>query len=537
MKGPTSWLARVFLLPLAAAALSSCSGGGGGGGAGPLSITNTTVNDGVIGIAYSNTINASGGKGARSFSISVGALPAGLTLSSSGIISGTPEGPVGSASFTVSVTDSAQQPGTDSQAFTINIVDPLDITTTTLPDTSVGVAYSATVVATGGTLPYAYSIVTPGMLPDGLSIGATGAVTGSASGDARSEAFEVLVTDSTSPALSVSAQNEIYVTLEITTTALPDATGGEAYSAAIESQGGLLPLTWSLIAGALPASLGGPDPDTGEISGTLDPLCTATAAAITVQVVDADTPQQTDTQAAISLTVNPAILDIAANTMPSGVINTFYNAAIQVSGGVPPYAFALAGGALPSGLALDGATGQISGTPDTIEMQTFDIMVTDACPNSVTEAITLTINDASLGRNDTIAEATVLPGNGTYAASISPSGEPNTVLEADEDYYEITTTAASTVTVDIDAQVNGSPLDSVIEIVNAGGTPLTTCRDPDTALFDATCISDDEELGVQLDSFLELQVSGATTFYIHVVDWGSNARPDMLYELVISGVN
>ena len=42
---------------------------------------------------------------------------------------------------------------------------------------------------------------------------------------------------------------------------------------------------------------------------------------------------------------------------------------------------------------------------------------------------------------------------------------------------------------------------------------------------------------MDLDSFLLVQVTGATTFYIHVVDWGSNARPDMLYDLVISGVN
>ena len=50
-------------------------------------------------------------------------------------------------------------------------------------------------------------------------------------------------------------------------------------------------------------------------------------------------------------------------------------------------------------------------------------------------------------------------------------------------------------------------------------------------------MSDDEELGVDLDSFLQVRVNGATTFYLHVVDWGSNARPDMLYDLIITGVN
>ncbi len=72
----------------------------------------------------------------------------------------------------------------------------------------------------------------------------------------------------------------------------------------------------------------------------------------------------------------------------------------------------------------------------------------------------------------------MLPGDGTYSASISPSGHPNTVFDPDEDYYQITTTAASTVTVDINAVVNGSPLDSVIEIVGANGLPLATLRRP-----------------------------------------------------------
>jgi hypothetical protein len=50
-------------------------------------------------------------------------------------------------------------------------------------------------------------------------------------------------------------------------------------------------------------------------------------------------------------------------------------------------------------------------------------------------------------------------------------------------------------------------------------------------------MDDDETSGVDLDSFLQVRVTGAMTFYVHVVDWGSNARPDKLYDLVISGVN
>jgi len=63
---------------------------------------------------------------------------------------------------------------------------------------------------------------------------------------------------------------------------------------------------------------------------------------------------------------------------------------------------------------------------------------------------------------------------------------------------------------------------------------LNQCVSP---TFVAECISDDEDPGVDLDSLLQLRVNGAGTFYIHVLDWGSNARPDLVYDLVISGVN
>jgi hypothetical protein len=528
----TRALSRAFMLSALVAVAAGCGGGGDGGGNGPLNITSTTVNDGVVGSDYDDTIDASGGKGARTFSITSGSLPDGLSMSSAGAITGTAAGPAGSFDFTVEVTDSANQPGTDTQAFTIDIVDPLAISTTVLAATSVGEDYNANIVVTGGTTPYTFTVAEPGQLPDGLSIDADGAIAGTVSADARSEVFTVEVTDSSSPELTATVDLEIDVTLEITSTGLPDATGGVPYSASFESQGGLLPLTWSLTAGTLPDGLTGPDPTTGEISGTPDPVCTASATALTVQVVDDDTPAQTDTQAAIGLDVNPAELDIA-NTMTSGVIDTPYNSSIVVLGGVPPYTFVLDSGSLPSGLSMN-AAGLVTGTPDTIETQTFDVTVTDSCPDSVTESVTLAINDASLGRNDSIADATELPGDGTYSASISPSGDPNTELDPDEDYYSITTTAASTVTVDINAQVIGSPLDSVIEIVDQNGNQLNTCANSDDPPL---CFDDDEVLGQQLDSLLTVQVGAGVTFYIHVVDFGSNARPDKLYDLVISGVN
>jgi hypothetical protein len=525
---------RALATSLVLATVAACGGGGGdngGGGNVPPNIAATTLDGGVIGSPYSETVTVSGGTGTKTFSISAGALPAGLSISAGGAITGTPAGPAGDSDFTVSVSDSAATPRTDTQALSIMIVDPLLITTASVPDTSVGAAYNTAVVATGGTPPYTFG--QNGALPSGIDITANGTLAGVVAADARTGTFEVQVTDSSSPALAVTQSYTVRVALDIATTALADATGGSPYSDGLIAEGGLPPLTWSITAGSLPAGLSGPDAATGIISGTPDAVCTAATSSLTIQVADSDTPTATDTQAGVDLTVNPQALDITTASLPNASIGAAYNQFILASGGMPPYSFALTGGSLPSQLALS-ANGRITGTPNTAETQAFQVTVTDACPNSATQNLSITVNAVSLGRNDSIATATVLAGNGTYSASISPSGHPNTVFDPDEDFYRITTTATSTVTIDINAQVNGSPLDSVIEVVNAGGAVLNQCGAP---AFTTECVSDDEVLGVQLDSSLQLRVNGASTFYIHVVDWGSNARPDKLYDLVISGVN
>lgn len=232
----------------------------------------------------------------------------------------------------------------------------------------------------------------------------------------------------------------------------------------------------------------------------------------------------------------PSPINITTALLVSGTAGVPYNQTIAASGGTGARSFSVSAGALPAGLVLEAATGVIAGTPaGPPGVADFTILVEDSAspPQDDSQPLSIAIDAAAVGRNDTIQDATPA-GNGTFAASISPSGHPNTVFDPDEDYYAITTTAASTVTVDINAQVNGSPLNSVIEIVNAAGNPLNTCVAP---LFNTVCMNDDEDPGEVLDSFLQVRISGATTFYIHVVDRGSNARPDKLYELVISGVN
>ena len=84
-----------------------------------LSITTTTLTGGQVGTFYTRTLGASGGTTPYTWSISVGSLPAGLSLTDN-VISGTPTG-IETATFTVQVTDAATPMSTKTQSLSITI--------------------------------------------------------------------------------------------------------------------------------------------------------------------------------------------------------------------------------------------------------------------------------------------------------------------------------------------------------------------------------------------------------------------------------
>jgi hypothetical protein len=87
---------------------------------GPLTITPAPVAPAAVGLRYSRTLQSTGATGASHWRLSSGALPAGLSLSTGGVISGTPT-VAGSSSFTVTVTDSATPAQSASRAFTLTV--------------------------------------------------------------------------------------------------------------------------------------------------------------------------------------------------------------------------------------------------------------------------------------------------------------------------------------------------------------------------------------------------------------------------------
>jgi autotransporter-associated beta strand protein len=134
------------------------------------------------GSVYNFQFIASGGVQPREWAVVAGALPAGLQLTSSGLLTGTPS-VAGSFAFTVQVTDAAGL--TASRAVVLAVAEaPLEIVSVALQDAAVGEYHTEALAATGGSAPYLWSVVA-GSLPPGLVLGSDGELAGTASVSGR----------------------------------------------------------------------------------------------------------------------------------------------------------------------------------------------------------------------------------------------------------------------------------------------------------------------------------------------------------------
>ncbi len=345
-----------------------------------VQVSNTSLAAGGINVSgYSQQLQATGGSGSYTWMIKTGSLPTGLTLDqSTGAITGTPTGPAGTSNFVVEATDTSSPPQNALQLLSIRIAPaPLSVTTSSLPGGQIGSSYDQTVAATGGTIPYTWSI-SSGSLPGGLTLNtATGEITGTPSGPSGTSNFTVMATDSSQPQLTASQPLSITIApaaLAIGTTSLPGGQVGVAYSQSVSASGGTTPYTWSISNGSLPDGLV-IDPSTGAITGTPKPDAGGATATFTVQVTDNGNPQQTQSQQ-LSIAVAPATLEITTGALPGGQAGSSYNQTVTATGGTGTYTWSISSGSLPSPLTIDSSTGEITGTPAAATAgETFDFTV------------------------------------------------------------------------------------------------------------------------------------------------------------------
>jgi hypothetical protein len=123
-----------------------------------LTITTATLPNATVGTPYSQTLAAAGANGTLTWSVSTGALPAGITLNSStGALTGTPTAP-GAFTFTVNVAFGTQPAATQSLTITVGVPTGPPASITGLPAT----ASPATQPALGITIPSAYPLAITG---------------------------------------------------------------------------------------------------------------------------------------------------------------------------------------------------------------------------------------------------------------------------------------------------------------------------------------------------------------------------------------
>lgn len=374
------------------------------GGASPdlVIATNSPLPAGTITQPYNATLISSGGTGGKTWDLSSGSLPAGLILSPSGVISGTPQAS-GTFSPTVRVRDSGnpQDTATKQLSLRINLPAAPRITTTSLPAGTVNADYDQTVSVTGGIGTLVWG-VTSGALPPGLTLHAS---SGNISGEPTQTGsfnFTLRVTDQTP---QFDEQN---LRIAITSPSPPEITGPSSLRAGTVNQpypdtqlsatGGTPPYFWS-VSPALPNGLT-LNPSSGVITGT--PLSGSNGnSSHEFTVTDSTLPLNQQDKKTLSLTIraNVTPVTITTRSLPDGRRNQLYVGVLESSGGVIPYTWSVTP-PLPDGLTLTPATGEIRGTPTTTSNVRHDFTVRDSTNQTSTRELRLRVRNSSSDDDD-----------------------------------------------------------------------------------------------------------------------------------------
>jgi|GEM_PF-466984 len=364
----------------------------------PLAITTTSLPNAEAASVYSAVLTSSGGAGSITWSV-IGSLPTGLSLNTAtGAITGTPT-TAGTVNFTVKAADSSVPQQTQTANLSIVIYTQLTVTTSSLPNGTVGSAYSSQLQSSGGSGSVTWSLQAGSSLPAGLSLSSGGLISGTPSAQGTT-GFTVQATDSVTTATAHLGILVNVTTLMVPTTSLPNGTQNDPYQGVIQATGGVTPYTISVISGSLPASLSFSSCNGGcngafQLTGT--PTTTGTYN-FTIKIADSETTPQTVTQSYSVIIGVATPLSIGSGSMASGEIGLPFSFFLNANGGTQPYTWALASasGPLPAGISINSTTGQITGSPTTVTGSPFSInvQVNDSASQTATQQMTITINAA-----------------------------------------------------------------------------------------------------------------------------------------------
>ena len=207
--------------------------------------------------------------------------------------------------------------------------------------------------------------------------------------------------------------------LSIITTSLPSGTLNAQYNQNILTNGGTLPLTWSVTSGSLPPGmvLQYAGNGLGMITGVHTTM-TGTYT-FTVQATDSSTPTPKTASAPLSIVMNASPVSITTTGLPNGTVGVSYDQILRATGGTQPYTWSVVSGSLPTWATFIPSEGVITGTPSATGTSTFTVEVTDSTlPTHVTavQELSITVNPAVVACMDSGSESLL---SGQYAFSLS----------------------------------------------------------------------------------------------------------------------
>ena len=245
-----------------------------------LYVATTSVPTAVAGQPYSVTLQPGNPEAGWPlvWDVTAGTLPAGLSLSENGVLSGTPTGP-DTQTVTVRVREPFRRSG--ERQLTVAVAAALTASSSSPGLAEVGVRYSGRATASGGTAPFTWTVV-GGALPAGLAVdSASGAIRGIPTSSGAFSA-QLGVSDSGGQTAGVPLTIRVAPRISIATGRLPRAAPGVAYRTRLASTGGIGSRRWTVVRGKLPPGIA-----LGSTTGVLGGVARrAGTSSLTIRVVD-----------------------------------------------------------------------------------------------------------------------------------------------------------------------------------------------------------------------------------------------------------
>ncbi|GAA4424744.1 beta strand repeat-containing protein [Acidovorax lacteus] len=343
-------------------------------------------------VAYNASVTASGGTTPYQYTVTAGALPGGLTLSTNGVITGTPTA-VGTFNFSITATDASTGTGpyTGTRGYSITVADATPVAANSSHTVAYGSSNNTVPLSITGGTPTSLTLVTPPTRGSATVTGATLQYTPNA-GYAGPDSLAYTASNGTGTSGTATVSLTVSSpTITATPGTADTATVGTAFSRTYTWGGGAAPYSGYQVLN-LPAGL-----SVTATTGTTATVSGTPTAAGGFNLVLSATDSSTGTGpfsggATFTLTVNAPTIAVAPATLPAAPAYTAYSQTLTATGGIAPHRFAVTAGALPPGLTLTGA-GLLSGTVGAPGTYHFTVTATDssAGPYTGSRAYTLTV--------------------------------------------------------------------------------------------------------------------------------------------------